>query len=106
MMKCVAVVGVVAALACCGSAADAQVVTSYYAPTTVYYAPAPRVYAVASPVVVAEPAPAPTVTYYAPPAIIHQPVARVRTRYRPILGGSVTRVHYGYAPMYYPPVRY
>ena len=43
-------------------------------------------------------------TYYAPaPAVAYQPVARVRTRYRPILGGSVTRVRYGYAPVYYQP---
>ena len=49
-------------------------------------------------------APAPPVvytSYYAPTTVkTYQPVARVRTRYRPILGGSVTRVRYGYAPTY------
>ncbi len=46
----------------------------------------------------------PHTTYYAPaPAVSYQPVARVRTRYRPLLGGSVTRVRYGYAPVYHPP---
>ena len=71
------------------SDAGAQVAyVTYYQPMTVY-----------SPPVVATPhrvcyAPAPTVAY--------KPVARVRTRYRPILGGTVTRVRYGYAPVYYP----
>ena len=46
---------------------------------------------------------APPVVYtscYAPPAVAYQPVARYRTRYRPFLGGTVTRVRYGYAPVY------
>lgn len=56
----------------------------YYQPVTTYYAPVP------------------VTTYYAPPVttVAYQPVARVRTRYRPILGGSVTRVRYGYTPVY------
>ena len=41
-------------------------------------------------------------TYYAPaPAVVYQPTAVVRTRWRPLLGGSVTRVRYGYAPVVY-----
>ena len=74
------------------SDAFAQVAyVTYYQPTTVY-----------SPPIVYTPhtvfyAPAPTVTY--------QPVARVRTRYRPVLGGTVTRVRYRYAPVYHPPTQ-
>jgi len=61
-------------------------------PRTVYYAPAP------APVVVA-----PHTVYYAPAPVpvVYRPVARLRTRYRPILGGTVTRVRYGYAPAYH-----
>ena len=75
------------------STAQAQVaVVSYYQPTVAYY-----------PATVYKPGCAHT-TYYAPaPAVAYQPVARVRTRYRPILGGTVTRVRYGYAPVYYSP---
>lgn len=51
-----------------------------YAPRTVYYAPAP-----------------------APPAVAYQPTSRVVTRYRPFLGGTVSRVRYGYTPTYYAP---
>ena len=72
----------------CGCA-PAYPVTAYYAPapTTVYYAaPVTAYYA------------APVTAYYAP-----APVAVARTRYRPILGGTVTRVRYGYAPAYYYP---
>jgi len=51
--------------------------------------------------------PVPHAVYYAPAPVVYRPVARVRTRYRPFLGGSVTRVRYGYAPAYYaPPVVY
>lgn len=79
----------------CGSesTAEAQVTyVSYYQPAVAYY-PAP----------VYSPGCAYT-AYYAPaPAVAYQPVARVRTRYRPILGGSVTRVRYGYAPVVYSP---
>ena len=58
---------------------------TYYRPATVYYAPAP------------------TVVYSPPPAVVYQPAARVVTRYRPILGRTVSRVRYGYAPVYYYP---
>ena len=72
----------------CGNA-NAQVgYVTYYQP--VYPA---AVVAPAQPVVYT--------SYYAPTTVrTYQPVARVRTRYRPILGGSVTRVRYGYAPTY------
>ena len=80
--------------------AEAQVgYVTYYQPVTAYrpaplpvYAPAPVVYSsyYAGPSVVAAPVP------------VYQPVARVRTRYRPILGGTVTRVR----PAYYAPVVY
>jgi hypothetical protein len=69
----------------------------YSAPQTVYYAPAPTVAAV--PTV----APVTTVAYAPAPTVSYTPVARVRTRYRPLLGGTVSRVRYGYAPVYYPP---
>jgi len=86
----------VAAVCCSTAAAEAQWVTTYYrAPTTVYYSPAPAV------ATTAYFAPAPRVAYYAPaPA----PVAAVpvyTTRYRPLLGGSITRVRYRYAPVTY-----
>lgn len=79
--------------------ADAQMVyVSYYQPAVVY-----------SPVVAA-PVPVCRTSYYAAPApvaVAPVPVTRVRTRYRPILGGTVTRVRTGYAPAYYPvPVVY
>ena len=81
------------------SDARAQVAyVTYYQPMTVY-----------SPPVVYTPravhyAPAPHTVYYAPaPTVSYEPVARVRTRYRPFLGGTVTRVRYRYAPVYYPP---
>ena len=79
---------------CLGSKAEAEAqvaYVTYYQPVTVY-----------SPPVVFTPR---TVFYAATPApVVYQPSARVRTRYRPILGGSVTRVRYGYTPTYYTPV--
>ncbi len=86
---------VVACLLWLGVHGDAQAqvgYVTYYQPVTVYSPPV--VYTSYSPCC----APAPAVGY--------EPVARVRTRYRPFLGGSVTRVRYGYAPVYYPPVVY
>jgi hypothetical protein len=63
--------------------------TVYYTPQTAYYTPQTVYYT-------------PQTVYYAPaPAVSYQPVARVRTRYRPILGGTVTRVRYRYAPVYH-----
>jgi hypothetical protein len=70
--------------------ADAQVAyVTYYAPAmpvTTYYAPpmAPVVYT----------------SYYAPaPVVAYRPVPVATTRYRPILGGTVTRIRTGYAPV-------
>jgi hypothetical protein len=81
------------------SDARAQVAyVTYYQPMTVYSPPV-----VVTPQVVHY-APAPHTVYYAPPTTVsYEPVARVRTRYRPILGGSVTRVRYRYAPVHYAP---
>jgi hypothetical protein len=69
----------------CGasSPAAAQVYVTYYQPAPACAPPA--AYA----------------TYYAPAPVVYQPVARATTRYRPLLGGSVTRVRYGYAPVVY-----
>lgn len=62
---------------------DAQVYVTYYAPAT--------------PVV--------HTSYFAPtPVVGYQPVAVTRTRYRPILGGTVTRVRPAYAPVVVNPV--
>jgi hypothetical protein len=73
--------------------APAMPVTTYYAPPetpvvqTSYYAPVP-----AAPVV--------QTSYYAPaPAVAYRPVPVATTRYRPILGGTVTRIRTGYAPV-------
>lgn len=94
-------VAVVAAWGLLAAAADtgqAQIVT-VYRPLAVYY-PAPVV--VARPIVAA-PLPAPTVVAYPPPpAVVYQPMAQVRTRYRPFLGGTVSRVRYGYVPVIVP----
>lgn len=54
----------------------------------------------------AEPAccrpPVAVTTYYAlAPAVVYERAAVVRTRYRPLLGGAVTRVHYRRAPVVY-----
>ena len=91
------VVFLVACLLWLGAQSDARAqvaYVTYYQPMTVY-----------SPPVVVTPQTVyytPQTVYYTPaPAVSYQPVARVRTRYRPILGGSVTRVRYRYAPVYH-----
>jgi hypothetical protein len=71
--------------------ADAQVAyVTYYAPAvpvTTYYAPT-------------VPTAVPVTTYYAPaPTVAYRPVPVTTTRYRPILGGTVTRIRTGYAPV-------
>jgi hypothetical protein len=73
-------------------------VTAYYVPPvapvvqTSYYGPAPV-------------APVVQTSYYAPaPAIAYRPVPVATTRYRPILGGSVTRIRTAYAPVVVNPV--
>ena len=84
------VVFLVACLLWFGAQGDvsAQVAhVTYYQPVTVYSPPV--VYT-------------PHTVYFAPATTVaYQPVARARTRYRPILGGSVTRVRYRYAPVHY-----
>lgn len=55
----------------------------------------------APPVVAARPvvvAPSPVVVQR-PPIITYQPTREIVTRQRPILGGTVTRVRYGYRPV-------
>ncbi|MCA9235709.1 MAG: hypothetical protein KDA44_09560 [Planctomycetales bacterium] len=88
----VAGAAVVAAALSTQDAAAYRPYVAYYQPAVAYYAPAP-VYV----------APAPVVAYYAPaPAVVYQPATRVRTRYRPILGGTVSHVRSGYVPVVYP----
>jgi hypothetical protein len=96
-------------------------VTAYYAPSThvvaspVVSTVTPTAHVVASPVVATAPvattccsqvvaAPvvsAPTVTYYRAPQVAWQSTPQVVTRHRPILGGTVTRVHNVWAPVVY-----
>lgn len=90
----------VAALAVAGEAqAQLVYVTGYapapmvVAPPTVVYRPAPT-YVTYSPVMAA---PAPVIAAPAP-VVVGAPVVTTTTRWRPFLGGSVTRVSYGYAP--------
>lgn len=44
-------------------------------------------------------APMPVTTFYRAPVVTMAPVPQVVTRHRPILGGSVSRVRYGWAPV-------
>ncbi len=56
-----------------------------------YYSPTPAC---------AAPAAVPVTTYYAPaPVVGYQPVPVAYTRYRPLLGGTVTRYRTAYAPV-------
>lgn len=92
-----------ALLACWQGESQAQYVT-YYSPVAaptpvVYYRPVAR--PVAAPVYAA---PAPVAYTVARPVVaapVVAPVAYTRTRWRPFLGGTVTRVRYGYAPVGY-----
>ena len=78
--------------------ANAQLAyVTYYQPAVSFYQPA-TVYRPVAPCCAAPVALAPVA-----PAVAYQPVARVRTRYRPFLGGTVSRVRYGYAPVYVAP---
>lgn len=56
------------------------------------------VHVVHSPVVVR---PAPVVRHHHRPVVVHQPHYRAVTRHRPILGGSVTRLHRHYRPVWF-----
>lgn len=68
---------------------EAQVWVTRYQPVTAFYAPAPIV----------------QTSFFAPgPVVGYQPVAVARTRYRPILGGTVTRVRPVWSPVVVNPV--
>jgi hypothetical protein len=102
-----------ATLLVAGQTAVGQVpVVTYYQPTTVLspvvtpapvIVPAPVVTRVYSPVVVESApvvtTPVPVTTFYRAPVVTLQPTPQVVTRYRPILGGSVSRVRYGWTPV-------
>ncbi|HCK40860.1 MAG TPA: hypothetical protein DHW22_04425 [Planctomycetaceae bacterium] len=79
-----------------------QPAVTFYQPATVYRQPAtvyrPVVPACATTHTVRY-VPAPVVSAPVVPAVAYQPVAQVRTRYRPFLGGTVSRVRYGHAPV-------
>jgi hypothetical protein len=66
---------------------------------TAYFAPAPS--ACCTPAPAAFPVATPTVTYFRAPQVVMQPVPTVVTRHRPILGGTVTRVHNTWMPVVY-----
>ncbi|TWT77393.1 hypothetical protein Pla123a_20540 [Posidoniimonas polymericola] len=74
--------------------AAAQYVT-YYSPVV---APAPTVVYRPAPVYAAPVYPAPVTYSVARPVVA--PVAVTRTRWRPFLGGTVTRTRVGYAPVW------
>lgn len=84
-----------AAVSFCAAGAKAQFVyVTGYAPAPVVVAQPTVVYRPATPVVTYSPvvaAPVPVA-----PVVVGGPV--VTTRYRPFLGGTVTRVRYGYTP--------
>lgn len=83
-----------------GVSAQAYVVYSPVAPA-VYAAPAP-VYTTAyyaPPVTTAYYSPVRTTAYYAPAPAPVAVTPVYATRYRPFLGGSITRVRYYYAPV-------
>lgn len=108
-MRAAAFAAVVCFALTAGSA-SAQIVTVYSpvvaapvvvqpAPVVAYRPIVPAPYLVASPVVSAPVVSAPVA---APPAVVTNgfaPTPIVTTRYRPILGGTVSRVRYGYTPV-------
>lgn len=103
MKRLVAALAVV--LGMVGSAAAYGPYVAYYNPVTAFYAPAPVQYVVARPVVAPAVvvAPQPAIAYYPPPSVVYQPATQIVTRRRPLLGGSVSRVSFGYAPVtFYP----
>lgn len=92
MNKCLLLVaGCVASLAF-SARSEAQVWVTHYQPAmpvTTFFAPAPVV----------------QTSFYAPaPVVGFQPAAVVRTRYRPIIGGTVTRVRPVWSPVVANPV--
>ena len=93
-MKKLALLFAMAMWAMSSSESQAQVVVSYYQPAPIVQ-PAPVVYSsFYAPTVVARPIVAAPVV--AAPVV--RPVTRVRTRFRPILGGTVTRYRSFYRP--------
>ncbi|MEM6799508.1 MAG: hypothetical protein AAF589_08335 [Planctomycetota bacterium] len=121
MPRLAACLAIAAALLAGAASADAQYVTYYspvVAPAPVVVAPpvytvarpvyAPPVYAVARPVVTTVASPvvttvaSPVVTTVARPVYAtkaYAPTPVVRTRFRPLLGGAVSRVRYRYTPV-------
>lgn len=117
MKRTLCMLAAAATLLVAGQTALGQVpVVTYYQPTTVFSpvvtpapvivpAPVTRVYSpvvVESAPVVAAPVvatPVPVTTFYRAPVVTLQPTPQVVTRYRPILGGSVSRVRYGWTPV-------
>jgi hypothetical protein len=75
--------------------APAPVVQRVYSPVVVESAPVISTQVVGAPVVAA---PVPVTTYYRAPVVTMQATPQVVTRYRPILGGSVSRVRNVWAP--------
>jgi hypothetical protein len=90
---------VVVAAVSIATQAQAQVYQVYYpAPVATYYAPAPVAVAPAPVAVAPAPvavAPAPVTVYYP-----SYPTAVATTRYRPLLGGTITRWRYVDRPTY------
>lgn len=109
--KVLAMAGLLAAMA--ASHASAQLVTVYSpvigspvvvqpAPVVAYRPILPAPYLVASPVVSAPVVAAPPAVVSPAPAVVTTglaPTPIVTRRFRPILGGTVTRVRYGYTPV-------
>ena len=105
-------IGVLGGLLLGNSVASAQVpYVTYYQPSTVYYSsPAGSSYVTSSPTVTYYSGPSrsayypsttyyPTTSYYSPGYSYYS--SPVVTRYRPLLGRTVSRYVGGYAPTYY-----
>jgi hypothetical protein len=92
MNKCLLLVAGCLAGLTLSARADAQVWVAHYqpaVPVTTFFAPTPVV----------------QTSFFAPaPMVGFQPTAVVRTRYRPIIGGTVTRVRPIYSPIVVNPV--
>lgn len=113
MRRLAMTLGVAAALLVGSGLAQAQVpYVTYYRPSTVYYStPVGSSYVTSSPTVTYYSGPAsystyypsttyyPATTYYSPGYSYYS--APVVSRYRPVLGGTVSRYVTGYVPTYY-----
>lgn len=82
-------------------ASSPVVQTSFYAPAATTFAAAPVATTCCSPVVSAPvvAAPVSTVAVVRPPQVAWQATPQVVTRHRPILGGTVSRVHNVWTPV-------